>query len=184
MKKVILVIAIAVFGFFGTADAQQKIGHLNSADILQAMPEFKTMQTELQAYKDQMTKVLQGMYEDYGKKQEDLQKMTKETPDAIVETKIKELQDLQQRISDFENKINDDLATKQQEKLKPINDKYLKAVKEVATTNGYSYIIDIVSGAVAYYPEATNDVTSLVMKQMGITPAPKTNTGTNPTAPK
>lgn len=172
MKKVILATLIAVFGFFGTADAQQKIGHLNSADILQAMPEFKQMQTDLEKLKEQLTKVLQTMYEDYDKKQKEFQGLDKSTPDAIMEMKLKELQDLQQRIQDYSDKINQQLQDKQQELLKPINDKYLKAVKEVATANGYSYIIDIVSGAVAYYPEGTNDVTNLVMKQMGITPAP------------
>ena len=81
--------------------------------------------------------------------------------------------------------MNDDLQKMQQEKLKPINDKYLKAVKEVATANGYTYILDIVSGAVAYYPEGQNDVTDLVMKKLGITSAPQAPSGsTGPTAHK
>mgnify|MGYP002372824321 FL=1 len=102
----------------------------------------------------------------------------KSTPDPILESKIQELQDLQKRIQDFEAKVNDDLQKAQQDKLKPINEKYLKAVKEVATGNGFSYIIDIVQGAVAYYPEGQNDVTDLVMKKMGITAAPQTPGGT------
>lgn len=190
MKKTTLVIIAAVFMLFGTAQAQQKIGHINSIEVLQAMPEFKTMQDDLQKQKDAYTKALESMYGDYEKKQKSLQQLSndKTTPDAIIESQIQELQDLQKRITDFEAKVNEELQKMQQDKLKPINDKYLKAVKDVAQAGEYAYIIDVVSGAVAYYPEGGNDVTSVVMKKLGITAAPQTpasapKTGTT-TTPK
>ena len=126
------------------------------------------------------------MYADYEKKQKDMQALSndKSTPDPILESKIQELQDLQKRIQDFEAKVNDDLQKLQQEKLKPINEKYLKAVKDVAVANGYSYILDIVQGSIAYYPEGQNDVTDLVLKKLGITAAPQQTPATNGTAPK
>lgn len=175
MKKTVVGILVAVFALVGTAGAQQKIGHINSIEVLQAMPEFKTMSNDLQKQKDSYTKALENMYGDYERKQKELQDLSqagKGTPDAILESKIQELQDLQKRITDFEAKVNDDLQKSQQEKLKPINDKYLKAVKDVATANGYAYILDIVQGSVAYYPEDQNNVTDLVMKKLGITAAP------------
>ena len=179
-----IVLAAIVILFFGTANAQQKIGHLNSLDVLTSMPEFKTMQDEIEKQKTQYTTALQSMYQDIDKKQKDFQAMAndKSTPDAIVEAKYKEIQDQQQRIQEFENKVNEDLQKMQQDKLKPINDKYLKAVKEVALANGYSYIIDVASGAVAYYPETGgSDVTSLVGKQLGITIIPAGTNTTNKT---
>ena len=183
MKKTIAIIITALFAFFGTASAQQKIGHINSLDILQAMPEFKTMNSDIDKQKQSYQKALEGMYADYEKKQKDLQALSndKSTPDPIIESKIQELQDLQKRIQDFESKVNDDLQKLQQEKLKPINDKYLKAVKEVAMANGYAYVLDVVSGAVAYFPEADADVTDLVLKKLNITRvAPTTTGGTSP----
>lgn len=128
MKKTIAIIITAVFAFFGTASAQQKIGHINSLDILQSMPEFKQMNTDIEKQKVSYQKALEGMYGDYEKKQKDLQALSgdKSTPDPIIESKIQELQDLQKRIQDFESKVNDDLQKLQQEKLKPINEKVLK----------------------------------------------------------
>lgn len=180
MNKSILALVVALF-VMGTAQAQQKLGHLNSVDIVSVMPEFKTMQDEIQKQKDTYTKVLEGMYQDYDKKQKELQDLsnTPGTPDAILETKIQELQQLQQRISAFEEKVNTDLQKSQQDKMKPINDKYLKAVKEVAEGNGYTYVIDVASGAVAYFPDKTNDITDLVMKKLGVT-APAAGTTTSP----
>ncbi|MFM2305395.1 MAG: hypothetical protein RLZZ367_64 [Bacteroidota bacterium] len=184
MKKTVSVFIAAMFLMIGAVSAQQKIGHINSLEVLQAMPEFKQMSTDIQKQKDSYTKVLEGMYGDYEKKQKDLQAMSqdKNTPDAILESKIQELQDLQKRIQDFENKVNEELQKAQQDKLKPINDKYLKAVKEVALANGYSYILDVVQGSLAYFPEGQNDVTDLVMKKLGITAAPAGTTA--PTSPK
>src|SRR5579863_4169107 len=171
MKKSIAIVLTAMFAFSGTAGAQQKIGHINSLEILQSMPEFKQMNSDIEKQKASYQKALEGMYGDYDKKQKDLQALSndKGTPDPIIESKIQELQDLQKRIQDFESKVNDDLQKLQQEKLKPINDKYLKAVKEVAIASGYNYVIDVVSGAVAYFPEGTDDVTDLVMKKLGVT---------------
>jgi len=185
MKKTVLVIIAAVFAFAGTVNAQQKLGHINSIEVLQAMPEFKQMSTDIQKQKESYSKALEGMYGDYDKKQKDLQALSqdKSTPDPILESKIQELQDLQKRIQDFESKVNDDLQKLQQEKLKPINEKYLKAVKEVALANGYSYVLDIVQGSVAYFTEGQNDVTDLVMKKLGIT-AVAPSPATNGTAPK
>ncbi len=182
MKKTVLAIIVAVFAFAGTVNAQQKLGHINSIEVLQAMPEFKQMSADIQKQKDSYTKMLEGMYGDYERKQKELQAMSQDkgTPDPILESKIQELQDLQKRIQDFESKVNEDLQKLQQDKLKPINDKYLKAVKDVAVVNGYSYILDIVQGGVAYFTEGQNDVTDLVMKKLGITAAPQTAPGTTP----
>ena len=176
MKKTVVGIIVAMFAFIGTTSAQQKIGHINSVTVLQAMPEFKTMQTDIEKQKAAYTKALESMYADYEKKQKDLQAKSqdKSTPDAILESLVQDLQQTQQRIGDFENKVNEELQKLQQDKLKPINDKYMKAVKEVAIANAYAYVIDIVSGAVAYYPEGTNDVTDLVLKKLGVTAAPST----------
>lgn len=188
MKKTIAITLIAAFAFFGTASAQQKIGHINSLEILQAMPEFKQMNSDVEKQKGAYQKALETMYGDYEKKQKEVQDLSKQggnTPDAILESKIQELQDLQKRIQDFESKVNDELQKLQQEKLKPINDKYLKAVKEVAVASGYSYVLDVVSGAVAYFPEGSDDVTPLVMKKLGITAvAPSTPGGTGTGNPK
>lgn len=177
MKKTILALIAVSILCIGTISAQQKIGHINSVEVLQAMPEFKVMQTDLQKLQETYKKQLEVMYNDYDAKQKELNDLAdpaKGTPDAIIEIKVKELQQLQQRIQEFESTVNDKLQETQQAKLKPINDKYLKAVKEVAVANGYAYVIDIVSGAVAYYPEGVNDVTDLVMKNLGITAAPQT----------
>ena len=65
MKKTIAIIITSLFAFFGTVNAQQKIGHINSLEILQAMPEFKQMNTDIDKQKQSYQKALEGMYSDY-----------------------------------------------------------------------------------------------------------------------
>lgn len=178
MKKTVLMLLVAALAT-SASHAQQKIGHLNSLDILQSMPEFKQMTDALEKKKADYQGMMEKMYTEYETKQKELQVMANSATqqDAIFEAKVQELQDLQKRIQDFQDKVENDLQKQQTDLMRPINDKYLKTVKEVAKENGYSYVIDIVSGAVAYFPEDSNDITDLVLKKMGLTRQVNSNSG-------
>jgi outer membrane protein len=172
MKKTILGVIAAIFTFSGTVSAQQKIGHINNASIIQAMPEYKQMITDLEKKQDEYAKVYQGMMAEYEKKSKEYQALAndKSASDPIIDVKFQEVMDLQKRIGDFETKMESDLQKLQGDKYKPIQEKYTKAVKEVATANGFAYILDVIS--LVYFPEGSNDVTDLVMKKLGVTAAP------------
>jgi outer membrane protein len=173
-KSIVLILAVVLMGAAPVL-AQQKIGHINSGTVIQAMPEYKLMTDDLTKKRDELYKVLETMYGEFDKKQKELQDLSNAagTSNAILDMKVQELQDLQKRITAFEEKINDDLQKMQEERLKPIQDKFNKAVKEIATSSGYSYILDI--STVVYYTEGQNDVTDLVLKKLGLTaPAPTT----------
>jgi outer membrane protein len=95
---------------------------------------------------------------------------------VVLDSKVQEVKDLEKRIGDFEQKAQSDLQSYAQELMKPLNDKYLKGVKEVAKENGYTYIFDIAAGGVVYFPETGSDVTPLVKTKIGATlPVPSAN---------
>jgi outer membrane protein len=87
---------------------------------------------------------------------------------------------LERRIGDFEQKAQEDLQKYAQELMKPLNDKYMKGVKEVARDNGYSYILDIAAGGVVYFPDSGSDVTALVKTKIGATLPPPAAPATAP----
>ena len=111
MKKTILGVIAAIFTFSGTVSAQQKIGHINTASIIQAMPETKQMNTDLEKKQDEYAKVYQGMMAEYEKKSKELQALAndKSASDPIIDVKYQEVMDLQKRIGDFETKMESDL---------------------------------------------------------------------------
>lgn len=169
MQKNILLIAVAAI-LTVSAQAQQKIAYLNSSDVIQSMPEFKAMTTDLEKKQGEYKSMLEKMYSEYESKEKELQAMAQNnqnTQDAVFELKVKELQDLQTRIQTFQEKIQEQLQQRQTELMKPIQDKYLKTVRDIAKEQGYAYILDITSGAVAYFPEDSGDMTDAVLTKMG-----------------
>jgi outer membrane protein len=166
MKK----LALGLLLLAGTSTfAQQKIGHLNSGEILQALPEYRQMSEAVEKKKGDYAKVMETMYSEYEKKAKDIQDNGDKMTQVVLDSKVQEVKDLEKRIGDFEQKAQSDLQAYAQELMKPLNDKYLKGVKEVAKENGYSYILDIAAGGVVYFPETGSDVTPLVKTKIGAT---------------
>lgn len=168
MKKNITILLIVLVIFAGKAYAQQKYGHINSDNILQLMPEYKDLTAAVDKKKKDDQDKMEKMYEDYQAKQKELNDYGESMMQAVREEKARELDSLQQTITVFQNNAQADLQDFQNKLMKPLNDKYLKTVKAVAKENGYTYIFDVASGLLAYYPEKTGDVTELVEKKMGI----------------
>jgi outer membrane protein len=181
MKKTIVMMLCALITT--AAIAQQKIGHINSSEVLQAMPEFKQMQEALEKKKGEYTKVLETMYKEYELKSKDVQDNGKNMMEAILEAKIQEIQDLQRRIQAFEEKVQGELEKYQGDLMRPINDKYIKLLEEAAKEGGYTYILDIASGSVPYFPKDEFSVTESVKKKVA-TAAPAAPKPATPTPAK
>ena len=69
MKKIIICAICAICGFT-TANAQAKFGHVNTQEIIQAMPEYQKAQTEIKALQDQYEADLKSMQDELQKKGE------------------------------------------------------------------------------------------------------------------
>jgi len=102
--------------------------------------------------------------------------------EAILEAKIQEVQDLQRRIQAFEEKVQGELEKYQGDLMRPINDKYIKLLEEAAKEGGYTYILDIASGSVPYFPKEEFSVTEGVKRKVAVSapaaPKPATPTPT------
>ncbi|MCW5908039.1 MAG: OmpH family outer membrane protein [Chitinophagales bacterium] len=167
MKKIIT--AAAFFILFLTGYSQQKYGHIDSQEILDAMPEYKQMKAALEKKRKEQEAKLKSMYKDYERRQKELTEYAAGLMEAVREEKMIELDSLTKAISAYEDRIDSDMDALQMKLLKPMNDKYLKIVDAVAKENGYTYIFDIATGSLAYYPPNDGNITGLVKKKMGIT---------------
>ena len=177
MKKII--IAVLAIVLTHTAIAQQKIGYLNSTEILQAMPEYKTMSEAIEKKKGEYSKMMEDMYAEYDKKTKELQgnpNMDKPTQ----ELKMQELKDLEKRMNDFQQKAQTDLQAYAADISKPLQAKYQAAVKEIAKEQGFSYVLDLAANQVVYYPETPGfDLSPAVKSKLGasLIPPPAKGTG-------
>lgn len=170
MKKYLISLITLAVITFGVANAQkpQKIGHINSQELLAAMPESDSAQKKIEALAKEHENVLEEMTVEYNKKLEALNKDYNTLSDLAKASKEAELQDLQTRIQTFQQSAQEDLQRKRMEFFKPIQDKALKAVNDVAAENGFSYILDSGVGAVVYEGPDAVDILPLVKKKLGL----------------
>jgi outer membrane protein len=169
MKNLLSIIA---FFFIASSSlvfsqAKFKVGHINTNDLLLAMPERKTAETQIQQDAKNLEKQLQAMTTEYQTKVAEYQAGVSTMTQLIKDTKAKEITDLEKRIQDFQMSAQEDLEKREKELLQPIIDKAKKAIEEVASKNGYTYIIDSSSGILLVSPD-TDDILSLVKKHMGL----------------
>jgi outer membrane protein len=87
--------------------------------------------------------------------------------DAVKETRIRGLQDLEQRMQQSQVSGQQQVAAKRESLFKPILDKAETAVKAVGKENGYDYIFDASTGSFIYAKDSHN-ILPLVKAKLGI----------------
>jgi outer membrane protein len=149
------------------ANAQQKIAYINSAELIKLMPEITVADKQLEVYKGTLDTDGKTMYTEYQNKVADFQTKEKTMSEALKDAKVKEIQDLEKRIQEFQQKASQDFDKKRGELYDPILKKAEEAVKTVAKEKGYSYVIDVSQQSVIYYDGGIN-ILADVKTKLGI----------------
>ena len=167
MKKLIICAICAICGFT-TANAQGKFGHVNTQEVIQAMPEYSKAKTEIDALQQQYEADLKSMQDELQKKGEAFDKEQATLPDNIKQRRQQELQDMYTKIQQSYQDNQQALAKEQQEKMNAITTKVLDAIKAVGQAGGYVYIMDVTGGIPYISTTLSTDVTAEVKKKLGI----------------
>jgi outer membrane protein len=162
----LLLVSFLLAGF--TTQAQSnKFGHINSAELLQMMPEIQKADSNLQSYQKQLEDANQTMLNEYQTKVTDYQKNEATMPDAVKDVKQQEIQDLQQRITAFQQTAQEKFQQKKEELYSPILKKAEDAIKAVAKESGYAYVFDTSAGGVIFAQDSDN-IMALVKKKLNL----------------
>jgi len=170
MKKLIVILACGIMlGTVARAQTGMKIAYINSALLLQNMPERINADSSLAKYTRTFQDQIEMMTREFQTKLQVFQKEEKTMSDAMKEVKTKELQDLQARIESTQQSAQEKIQQKKQDLYTPILEKADKAIKDVAKEKNYDYIFDVNSqGGGIVYSKEDHDVTNLVKAKMGI----------------
>lgn len=164
MKKILfLVVAVLALGF--NADAQKKLGYLNSQELLSAMPEYKQVSDSFEAYMTQLESDMKFFADEYQNKIADYQKNEKTWSQTIKEQKGKEIMELEKKIQEFQETSQVKAQEKQAALVKPLLDKIQKAIDAVGKENNFDYIYN--ETALLYAKDSEN-ITPLVKAKLGI----------------
>ena len=168
MKYLVLALAVSVLTFTASAQSKMKFGHVNSQELLEAMPEKAEADKTLETFAQSLEQQLQAMSQEWESKVQDFRANEAVMSDIIKQTKAEEIQNLEQRIQAFQQNAQQSLGQKEAEVYQPILDKAKEAVDAVAEKNGFSYIFDTSAGTVLYQPDSDN-IMELVKTELGIT---------------
>jgi outer membrane protein len=170
MKKLFKVALVAVcIIFLGSfAKAQTKIGYINFAEVVRQMPEFKTVQTQLDAYQKTFIDQLTTMQTTFQTDAQAFQKSQATMTDAARSAKQAELGDMQKRIQDYQTSAQQQVETKSNELYKPLSDKAKAAVTEVAKEKGYTYVFDTSQGAPLLVSPDGDDLMAATKAKLGL----------------
>jgi outer membrane protein len=162
MKKLILMLALVL----PVLASAQKIGHVNSQEIMTLMPETKRMGEKLDSVQAGYESQLAVYQEEYNKKIAEFQKDAPNLTQGVREFRQQEIADMEQRIQLFYQTIQQDLQAKQMEYMQPIRTALLDAIKKVAESKGCTYVMD--QANMLHIGADALDLTSAVKAELGI----------------
>lgn len=175
MRKLLFVF---VFGAAAMAAHAQttplKIAFADPDYIYSQLPDAKKIDSELQTLQTQLKANIDTKIQDFQKKLAEYQQYGATVPDAVRQNTERELQQMQQNIQKLQEDAQNNLQQKQNTLMQPVLTNIGKAIEDVAKENGYSFVFTSQVGGldVLLYADEKFDVSDLVLKKLGVTPAP------------
>lgn len=165
MKKLIVVV-VMLSGFFSAA-AQTKIGYINTDELIGLMPEAAKVDSQLREYQQSLQLQGQALQTDAEKKRNDYYKDSATLSASMKEIRMEELVKLYARLQNYDQEAQEKASRYAQDKIGPVREKAMDAIKTVAKEKGYSYVIDQSTNALLVAPPG-DDLLPAVKTKLGI----------------
>lgn len=170
MKKTVLTLSVLFIVLLTSAlSAQPKIGYVDSDTIMKQLADYQDTQKKLDALIKEWQEEIAKMERDHKAKFEDYQKKRLILSEQKRVDTEKELVDLENQISQYRQDklgVRGELFQKQEELMKPINNRIFTAIQQVAKENDYDFIFDRSGDMVFLYAKEQYDVTRLVLDKL------------------
>ncbi len=171
MKKFIIILFAGLFIFAADSLAQLKVGYVDSNTIMDNLPDAQDAKQKLDGLIQGWQKELKDMQSQWQTKYDDYQKrkliMTEQTR-SDMET---ELVKLEQQITDYREKkfgTNGELFQKQDEVMKPVQNKIFNAIQDVAKEDDLDFVFDKSGDVMLLYAKEQYDITPRVMNKLNL----------------
>jgi outer membrane protein len=167
MKKYIFISFLMFFSSFSFA--QLKIGYIDSDAIMDKLPDVQDARQKLDAliqeWQGELNKLenqWKTKYDDYEKRKLIMTDQTRaETEAALVQ--------LENQIAQYREKkfgTNGELFQKQDELMKPVQNKIFSVLKEIAEKENYDFVFDRSGDIMILYAKEQYDLTQTVIDQL------------------
>jgi len=164
--KTLVLAAVLLFGSTSIMNAQSKVAHINTQELIAAMPDYTAAKAEM----EKLGKTYEVQYQDLVKEiQKKAQQYEAEATAQTQETNLKrqeEINGMQQNIAQFQNSAQQEIQKKEFDLLKPITEKAKAAIIKVAKAQGFQYVLDSTQGQGVILADG-KDLMADVKKELG-----------------
>jgi outer membrane protein len=171
MLRISICLALAIPSL---AMSQVKIAYVTTDAIMKQLPDAQDAQKQLDQFVVDWQGELNKLQQDWQKKLDDYDKRKLIMTEQRRADAEKELRDLEGKVAEYRNKKfgqNGDLFLKQNELMKPVQDRVFKAIQDVALEEGYDYVFDKSGEILLMYANTKYDLTQKVLAKLAVVPS-------------
>lgn len=169
MKKIGLALPILLIILAPVLKAQPKIGYVDSDAIMKQLPDYQDTQKKLDAIIKEWQEELSKMERDWKTKYDDYDKRKLILSEQKRVDTEKELVQMENQISKYRQDkfgVKGELFQKQEDLMKPLQNRIFTAIQEVAKDGDYDFIFDRSGNILFLYAKEQYDVTNLVLEKL------------------
>jgi outer membrane protein len=166
LKSFIILFAIAMAPVICKAQ-EVKLGYVRMDALVSNMPEYQQAQTDLKAYKGELSSTLETKYQDYQTKLAEFEKSKDKLDEVILKDKESELKHLQSSLQEFDDNANESFEKKERSIFEPIEQKLKETIEQIANAKGYTHISQ--KSTFIFIKDESADITDLVAEKLGYT---------------
>ena len=164
--RTLLFVAALFIGSTSFMNAQSKVAHINTQQLVEAMPKMKAAQGELEKLAKTYEADIQASVKEYTTKTKQYDAEASTKTDEENQKRLTEVTGMQQSIGAYQKQAQEDLQKKEAELMKPIYDEARAAIQTVAKAQGFDYVLDSMNGQGVLFANG-KDLLADVKKQLG-----------------
>ncbi|MBX2828076.1 MAG: OmpH family outer membrane protein [Flavobacteriaceae bacterium] len=165
--KLLFVAAALFVGFTTTVNAQSKVAHIDTQALVEAMPEMKAAQSQLDKLQKTYDTEIKSMVKELEAKMTQYDSEAQTKTDEENQKRVVEVQDMQKNINAYRQQALQDLQKKEVDLFQPILEKARNAIQKVARAQGIQYVLDSATGNGVILADGT-DLLSSVKQELKI----------------
>lgn len=151
------------------SNAQLKIGYVDSDTIMDNFPDVQDARQKLDVFIQEWQTELRKLESDLKTKQDDYDKRKLIMTEQTSAEAMAEITRLEKEISDYRDKkfgANGELFQKQNELMKPVQNKVFTIIQQVATEEELDFVFDRSGDIIFLYAKPEYDLTAKVIERL------------------
>ena len=165
--KLLFVALVLFVGATQFANAQANVAHIDTQALVEAMPEMKAAESQLEKLQKTYDTEIKAMAKELDAKLKQYEVEAESKTEEENKKRFEEVQGMQTNIAAYRQQALNDLDQKRVDLFQPILEKARVAIQKVARAKGIQYVLDSTQGSGVLLADGT-DLLGDVKKELGI----------------